>query len=90
MKKIAIALALSLAATSAFAQNGVDCANVLTANGAATVADSTGKCVAALAPGGTVAAAGDAVIIAGETYVYYIAGGLLLLALAASANNTPN
>ena len=94
MKKIAIALALSLAATSAFAQKtavaDADCKNVTTTSGGATVRDTNGNCVAALAPGGTTAMAGDQVVIAGQTQVYAIVSGLLLLALFASAKNDSN
>jgi hypothetical protein len=94
MKKIAIALALSLAATSAFAQKTAvaraDCKNVKTTIGGATVPDKNGNCVAALAPGGTTAVAGNQVVIAGQTQTYAIVSGVLLLALLASANNNTN
>ena len=73
MKKIAIALALSLAATSAFAQT----------------APAPGADVTSLAPGGTAGAVvGQSVVIAGSgTAPWVVIGGALLLVLVASAGS---
>lgn len=79
MKKIAIALALSLAATTAFAQ---------------AAAPAVGADVTNLAPGGSTAVVGQSVVIAGVgTATWAIVGGALLLILIASAGSdttTPN
>ena len=73
MKKIAIALALSLAATSAFAQ---------------AAAPVVGSDVTNLAPGGNTAVVGQSVVIAGVgTATWVIIGGALLLILVASAGS---
>lgn len=75
MKKIAIALALSLAATSAFAQ---------------AVVPPVGADVTNLAPGGVAGAVvGQSVIIAGVgTATWAVIGGALLLILVASGSST--
>ncbi|MEI6099315.1 MAG: hypothetical protein WCS20_13670 [Alphaproteobacteria bacterium] len=70
MNKIALAAALSVAASYAFA-GGMD--------------QPFMEPAAALAPGGTAAVAGETVVIAGQTYTYTIASGLLLIALLASS-----